>query len=139
MYSVVHFPDENSVEGVPKKWVRKGRNDKTFCYWPPSTFKRNLISKLVKEVASPSEDWCLYPCVIKFEVADYNNMLTKAKEAEIATTEAPSSSDGEEPSTSNQKKRTLQSDSESSFDLPSPPPKRKKIQMNSELMITMNF
>ena len=72
MYSDVHFPDEISVEGVTKKWIRKGKNDKTFCYWPPSTFKKkldtqtkNLIRKLVKEVATPSEERCLYSCAIK--------------------------------------------------------------------------
>ena len=139
MYLVIFFYEENSVEGVPKNWVRKCSDGKSYCYWP-SQFNKNKISKLVKDLAPLSKTWKVYPCTIKAEAIDYQSMLVKAKEAEIATTEAPTSSNDED-DTPVKRRRTKQlSDSdESPQKLQTPPFKQKKTQMSGKKKILFIF
>ena len=112
MYLVVFFKEENSVEGVPKSWVLESADGKTYCYWP-SEPKKYKVSKLVKDLAPFCNTWKLYPCIVKAEASNYQTMLIKTKEAEIATTEAPSSSNDEH-TPIKQRKQVLISDSDES-------------------------
>ena len=132
MYFIIFFYEENSVEGVPKSWVHKRSDGKTYCYWPDQ-YNKNKISKLVKDNAPLSETWKVFPCVVKTEAADYHSMLVRAKEAEIATTEVSTSTDEEFAVSKNRSKQHIQSDSDESLEMvPLAPFKRSKTHKKGE-------
>ena len=58
---------ENSVQDVPSSWVTK-IEDNSYCYWPKDDAK---ASKLKKKCTPPQTDWKLVPCVVKKEVASF--------------------------------------------------------------------
>lgn len=57
-YSIVHFPNEETVEIVPVTWINKEADGTTECYWPPTNFP----AKLIKRAAYPNEKWFLHEC-----------------------------------------------------------------------------
>ena len=66
----------NTVEAIPTKWLSR-TDDMDYCKYP-STCRTESISKLIKNLSDPENDWVLYPIIniIKENVKD----LAKAKE-----------------------------------------------------------
>lgn len=123
MFSIVHFYKENSVEGVPSSWV-KSTDSKTLCYWPPKPMLKGKISNMVRCLDLPSASWNIFPCYVKATAESYSEMLSKAKEAEIASCLSSDDEDFQVLKTLNRFKR------HPSLSLPSPPMKVRRTEIS---------
>ena len=73
MFTIVHFTEENSIQGVPSAWLTKVLG-KDFCHFP----EKNLNpSKLVKKMKAVDKSWPLHPCIIKDTASSYNAAIRK--------------------------------------------------------------
>jgi hypothetical protein len=56
LFTVVHFPLDNSVEAVPSKWISE---DLKVCPWPKR--KSASFDKVIRDpISTPGTDWELY-------------------------------------------------------------------------------
>ena len=119
MWSVVVFPDECSVAGVPSSWVKVDSSDEgSWVFWPPTKNKTNL-DDLIKNLRPPQATWNFLRCIVKQEnIKTMKELKEATKIAEnLTTTEAEISeiSDG-----------SPVSESSASDSLPEPPTKKSK-------------
>ena len=119
MYSILHFPKDNSVEGVLSSWV-KTLDGKLYCQWPNTKGQKNsnMIRNCVAPETTSKYTWSLYPSVLKCTCANYEEMRQKVREAERPTTTDLNTSDSASGSVEL---------SSSENELPTPP-KRKTLQ-----------
>ena len=127
-YTVVHFKEENSVEGVPSSWIINV-NNKVCCYWPPKNVAGGITS-LIKRCASADLSWSLAKCSIIFKASSYSDMREKCKEAAYLT--------GSENTEREESIVTEESDFESDSSeemFPSPPSKKMKVSNCNKTVI----
>ena len=141
MYSSLHFPSENSVEGVPSSWT-KTIDGKLYCHWPNA--KPDKISCMIKKGVAVSDKytWKLFPCVLKNTSETYDEMKRNIKMIELAVTTDVNSSNSDsnsmEPSSSEDelpepperltlKNKIVVSESSSSEEVDAVQPKKKKL------------
>ena len=118
MYSVVHFYQEDTIEGVPSNWITKLGNEQ-FCYWPG----KNGVTSLIKRCVPYNKSWELVKCIVKYTADSYEDMREKCKLAVYST--AAENSDEEQ-------HRVISSESDD-VQIPSPPTKRKKVFSQDQL------
>ena len=117
MFKIVIFDKETAIEGVPSKWIKEISKE-LYCFWPLK-MKRDKVAKLIKGCADHSSSWTLLKCRIKCEAASYDEMVIKAKEAEIVSSQAEVSDEDSECADED-------SDLDERCETPSPPRKKKK-------------
>ncbi|KAF5306026.1 hypothetical protein FQR65_LT00741 [Abscondita terminalis] len=68
MWHVVKFPDENTVEAIPEKWIIS--EDR--CYWPP--YRGEDLKKSLMACETPEKSWRTYKTKIlsNESIDDYN-------------------------------------------------------------------
>ena len=122
MYLIVLFPNENSVEGVPKSWVTE-KKGKQYCYWPR---KAEKVTAYVKKNEPPGKDWLKVTCVVKCSAETYEEMRSKVKEAQDITTEYHSSSESETSKGSPLRRSSSSSDEDCNISCPPSPPQKRQ-------------
>ncbi|XP_069101671.1 104 kDa microneme/rhoptry antigen-like [Argopecten irradians] len=88
-YVVVRFLDKNRVEVVPKCWL-VGRK---LCRWPSSKYSSTRLTKDIKKMAAPDDDFKLYEIKVLYETVVYTKAREKRYEADDTTASEPD--DGE--------------------------------------------
>ena len=62
MYAVVNFTCDNSVEAVPKAWLRI-TDEICICYWPKDE-KGRALEKLLRSDKDPSAAWSVFTVIV---------------------------------------------------------------------------
>jgi hypothetical protein len=88
LFTVVHFPLDNSVEAVPSKWISE---DLKVCPWPKR--KSASFDKVIRDPTStPGPDWELYEIrIIKrygrfnFKISIHHHSIKSANDSSELT------------------------------------------------------
>ena len=119
MFSVVHFFQEDTIEGVPTQWLCKLGND-MYCYWPD----KHGVTSLIKRCVPCNKSWQLVKCTVKYTAETYEEMREKCKMAIYSTANENTEEEHERQASS----------SNNELEVPSPPTKRKATSKSQPLI-----
>uniref|UniRef100_A0A1Y1KFM8 Uncharacterized protein n=3 Tax=Photinus pyralis TaxID=7054 RepID=A0A1Y1KFM8_PHOPY len=76
-WSVIKFPEEDSVCAVPTTWVQNNK-----CSWPP--YSKPLIRQAIENREAPGEHWSVFRCE-SFRNNVYESFKEASKKCQVAT------------------------------------------------------